>query len=51
MGKDVFAKQEIQSVLDKAGIKYKVDQNLHLCFATEKDRINAIAVLKDNLML
>ena len=47
----VFAKKEIQDVLDKAGIKYKVDQDLNLWFATERDRINAIAVLKDNLML
>ena len=51
MQKGIFARKEIQDILDKAGIKYKVDQNLNLCFATERDRINAIAVLKDNFML
>ena len=33
------------------GIKYKVDQNLNLCFATEKDRINAISILKAYLVI
>ena len=51
MQKDIFARKEIQDILDKAGIKYKVDQNLNLHFSTERDRVNAIAVLKDNLIL
>lgn len=49
--KEIFATEERRKILDEYGIRYAVDQDLNLCFASESEEKRAIKILKGALLL
>ncbi len=47
----IFATDERQKILDKAGIGYKLDQDLNFYFSKTSDEKKAIKILRGHLAL
>ena len=48
---EIFATEERQKILDEAGVKYQVDQNLNFYFSKISDEKKAIKILRGCLAL
>ena len=48
---EIFATEERQKILDDAGVKYLVDQNLNFYFSKISDEQKAIKILRGHLAL
>ena len=51
MSKKIFASKERQKVLDKCGIKWKIDQDLNFVFYNKDDEKKAVKALQNALEL